>query len=181
MSVVGAGSAAAPRRGSRLAREAALHGDLVVGNFTDSRRNASLRALSMLEWALDRCPLAPFIMKVEDHVFVNVPNVLRFVEHHKYEVRTAWGSLAREAGGEYLRGDAYILTADLAGALLRRVWREAYSPHEARFVWRLLAGAAAAAAHEPGLAAPPPAPARALAVPRVPFKGALALWEQLYH
>ncbi|XP_001927603.1 beta-1,3-galactosyltransferase 4 [Sus scrofa] len=68
-----------PSGGSRendLARESAAHGDIVQAAFQDSYRNLTLKTLSGLNWADKHCPMARYILKTDDDVFVNVPELV---------------------------------------------------------------------------------------------------------
>lgn len=55
-----------------LLRESEAQGDLVQAAFQDSYRNLTLKTLSGLNWADKHCPVARYILKTDDDVFVNV-------------------------------------------------------------------------------------------------------------
>lgn len=59
-----------------LAREAAAQGDILQAAFQDSYRNLTLKTLSGLNWAEKHCPKARYILKTDDDVFVNVPELV---------------------------------------------------------------------------------------------------------
>ncbi|XP_066131039.1 beta-1,3-galactosyltransferase 4 isoform X1 [Saccopteryx bilineata] len=68
-----------PTQGSRddlLARESAAQGDILQAAFQDSYRNLTLKTLSGLNWADRHCPMARYILKTDDDVFVNVPELV---------------------------------------------------------------------------------------------------------
>ncbi|KAM7136194.1 beta-1,3-galactosyltransferase 4 isoform 1-T1 [Molossus nigricans] len=59
-----------------LAQEAAAQGDILQAAFQDSYRNLTLKTLSGLNWAEKHCPKARYILKTDDDVFVNVPELV---------------------------------------------------------------------------------------------------------
>ncbi len=54
-----------------VAAENARQGDLVLGNFEDTYRNLSYKAVMMLRWTSAHCSSAKFLLKVDADVFVN--------------------------------------------------------------------------------------------------------------
>uniref|UniRef100_A0A8C9JC21 Hexosyltransferase n=1 Tax=Panthera tigris altaica TaxID=74533 RepID=A0A8C9JC21_PANTA len=59
-----------------LAREAATRGDILQAAFRDSYRNLTLKTLIGLSWAYKHCSMARYILKTDDDVFVNVPELV---------------------------------------------------------------------------------------------------------
>ncbi|XP_006738129.1 beta-1,3-galactosyltransferase 4 [Leptonychotes weddellii] len=59
-----------------LVREAAAQGDILQAAFRDSYRNLTLKTLSGLNWANKHCSMARYILKTDDDVFVNVPELV---------------------------------------------------------------------------------------------------------
>ncbi|KAK2492330.1 hypothetical protein MC885_010553 [Smutsia gigantea] len=59
-----------------LAQESATQGDILQAAFLDSYRNLTLKTLSGLNWADKHCPMARYILKTDDDVFVNVPELV---------------------------------------------------------------------------------------------------------
>ena len=53
-------------------KENECFGDIVQGNFVDSYRNLTHKAVLGLRWVTEHCRQAKFIVKVDDDVFVNV-------------------------------------------------------------------------------------------------------------
>ncbi|XP_037075434.1 beta-1,3-galactosyltransferase 4-like, partial [Pollicipes pollicipes] len=64
---------------ARLMREHAEHGDIVQGNFVDSYRNLTLKTTCMLEWVSRFCSRASLVLKVDEDVFLHIPNLLSFL------------------------------------------------------------------------------------------------------
>ncbi|XP_008580051.1 PREDICTED: beta-1,3-galactosyltransferase 4 [Galeopterus variegatus] len=61
---------------NELARESAAQGDILQAAFQDSYRNLTLKTLSGLNWANKHCPMARYILKTDDDVYVNVPELV---------------------------------------------------------------------------------------------------------
>ncbi|XP_004617782.2 beta-1,3-galactosyltransferase 4 [Sorex araneus] len=59
-----------------LQQEAAARGDILQAAFVDTYRNLTLKTLSGLTWADRHCPAARYILKTDDDVFVNVPELV---------------------------------------------------------------------------------------------------------
>ncbi|KAM6183191.1 beta-1,3-galactosyltransferase 4 [Erethizon dorsatum] len=59
-----------------LARESAARGDVVQAAFRDAYRNLTLKTLVGLNWASTHCPEARYILKTDDDVYVNVPELV---------------------------------------------------------------------------------------------------------
>ncbi|XP_042238938.1 beta-1,3-galactosyltransferase 1-like isoform X2 [Homarus americanus] len=57
--------------------ESRIYGDIVVEEFVDSYTNLTLKSVFMLKWVHNNCPGAKFVMKVDDDIFLNVPNLQR--------------------------------------------------------------------------------------------------------
>ncbi|XP_041356771.1 beta-1,3-galactosyltransferase 1-like [Gigantopelta aegis] len=58
--------------------EAAAYGDIVQGDFIDSFKNKSMKALTCLKWINDYCIHAKYVIKADDSIFVNI---FKVVEH----------------------------------------------------------------------------------------------------
>lgn len=156
--VIGAPS---PALHPALDAEDQLYGDIIVGNSVDTYSNLTLKTLSMLEWAGTHCAHAPWLLKTDDDVFVNVPHLLEFVSEPERAVasRAVWGEVChhrhktreighkcylstRFPGGmlpDYAAGDAYLLTADSIRPLLEAAPAEPYVHREDVFVTGMLA------------------------------------------
>ncbi|XP_071087835.1 lactosylceramide 1,3-N-acetyl-beta-D-glucosaminyltransferase-like isoform X2 [Haliotis cracherodii] len=56
----------------RLNNENTVYGDLVQGDFTDSFRNLTYKALTAIKWINDNCAQARYVIKSDDDMFVNM-------------------------------------------------------------------------------------------------------------
>ncbi|NXP42902.1 B3GT4 galactosyltransferase, partial [Leiothrix lutea] len=63
----------------RLLAESRQRGDILQGDFRDSYANLTLKTLLLLRWARACCPGAPFLLKADDDVFLNVPAVATYL------------------------------------------------------------------------------------------------------
>lgn len=79
-----------------LVTESEVYGDIIQGNFVDSYNNLTLKTLSMLEWVNTYCYRAHFLLKTDDDMFINVDQLLKFVEHVWNIPRTIYGRLAEK-------------------------------------------------------------------------------------
>ncbi|CAM1313988.1 Uncharacterised protein g6403 [Pycnogonum litorale] len=64
---------------TRLIKEAEEYKDIVIQEYKDSYRNLTLKAMSWLQWVVQYCPQAAYILKTDDDVFVNTFQVFKFL------------------------------------------------------------------------------------------------------
>jgi len=62
--------------------EFARHGDLVQGNFVDSYKNLTLKAVMGLRWMSQYCSEAPFAIKTDDDTFLNIFEMVRLMQEN---------------------------------------------------------------------------------------------------
>ena len=70
-----------------LEKEAEEYEDILQGDFQDSFRNLTLKDIMFLGWQQIYCPKVQFIFKGDDDVFVNIFNVMRYVESQNITVQ----------------------------------------------------------------------------------------------
>ncbi|XP_037375411.1 beta-1,3-galactosyltransferase 4 isoform X1 [Talpa occidentalis] len=88
-----------------LALESEAHGDIVQAAFQDSYRNLTLKTLSGLNWAEKHCPMARYILKTDDDVFVNVPELVsELLRREGHSQRWQRGQGGLEVGHEQWEG-----------------------------------------------------------------------------
>ncbi|NXC01430.1 B3GT4 galactosyltransferase, partial [Orthonyx spaldingii] len=134
------GSPASPRWQRELQRESRQHGDMLQGDFGDSYANLTRKTLLLLRWARACCDAAPFLLKADDDVFVNVPAIATHLATwpgapaRLYLGRVHWrvspnraprsrhhvpeALYAGRAFPPYCSGTAYVLSRQAATALL---------------------------------------------------------------
>ncbi|NXT72789.1 B3GT5 galactosyltransferase, partial [Chaetops frenatus] len=69
------GTGGSPWRQREVLREWRRHGDILQGDFPDTYANLTWKTLLLLRWARACCAGAPFLLKADDDVFVNVAAV----------------------------------------------------------------------------------------------------------
>ncbi|XP_048006374.1 beta-1,3-galactosyltransferase 4-like isoform X2 [Leguminivora glycinivorella] len=84
--------ASPPHLRDAILREDSCHRDLIEARFVDAYHNLPLKSLSMLEWFATYCPLAPHLFKTDDDMFVNIEQLLLFIEEHNTR-NTIWGQV----------------------------------------------------------------------------------------
>lgn len=147
-----------------VADEAAEHGDILVEDFLDTYHNLTLKTLFILKWAVAHCPMATYLLKVDDDVLVNVHGVSRLLSE---AAGHSWGLVGHVYHGrphrwrlphpqwylphwlhpeaalpDYLTGPSYAVAGWALPALLRAALETPLLPLEDVFV----TGAAARAA-----------------------------------
>ncbi|XP_056396385.1 beta-1,3-galactosyltransferase 4 [Hyla sarda] len=68
-----------PEERAALVHEAVTHRDIIQANFTDSYRNLTLKTVTGLTWALQKCKGAQYVLKTDDDVFVNTVYMTQFL------------------------------------------------------------------------------------------------------
>ena len=102
-------------------REAEEYGDIVQACFHDAYHNNTLKTMSGLRWATERCADAEHTLFVDDDVYISVPNVLRLAAQ-RAEYPTPEGSAAAAAAAP--QPDSSLLVGHVFPAS---------SPHRHRF------------------------------------------------
>jgi hypothetical protein len=77
------GRSASDNINSEIDNEAARHGDIMQGNFTDTYLNLPFKPLAWLPWINNNCLNAKLLIKVDDDVVVNTRRVLDFVKTNR--------------------------------------------------------------------------------------------------
>ncbi|XP_050732827.1 beta-1,3-galactosyltransferase 1-like isoform X2 [Eriocheir sinensis] len=118
--------------------ESRLFGDILVEDFIDSYTNLTLKTVFMLKWAQQHCSKAQYIMKVDDDIFLNVPNLQQSLLNKTTSplmtgslicgarpIHNQWSKwytpryMFREGKyPNYLSGTGYVMSGDLVKPLL---------------------------------------------------------------
>jgi hypothetical protein len=64
----------------KMELEMNLYDDILLANFKDSYKNLTLKTMAMLEWTSSYCSKADYLLKADDDMFINVGNLLKFIE-----------------------------------------------------------------------------------------------------
>ncbi|XP_063393180.1 beta-1,3-galactosyltransferase 2-like [Cydia fagiglandana] len=151
--------------------EDARYHDLIEGRFEDTYQNLPLKSLSMLEWFATYCPLAPHLFKTDDDMFVNIEQLLGFIEDHN-STNTIWGEMLENIkpsrdkrfkysvpeeeypGARYptfANGHGYLVSGDAVPALLDVAPGARFVRLEDVFIGVLAGRAGVRVAHAPAL------------------------------
>ena len=121
--------------------------DIVQANFVDHYNNLTLKSLATLEWADTFCPQAKFVFKADDDLFVNVDNLMEFIEYHQDERSIIYGNLVSNPRPErnpesvfyvsqavwdqpmfpqYMGGPMYLISRDAVCGIFQSLMRRPY-------------------------------------------------------
>ncbi|XP_061723581.1 beta-1,3-galactosyltransferase 5-like [Cydia pomonella] len=163
--------ASPPHLRKAILNEDARYQDLIEARFEDTYLNLPLKSLSMLEWFTAYCPLAPHYFKTDDDMFVNIEQLLSFIEDHN-STNTIWGEVLEDIKPPrdkrfkyfvpkeeypesryptYAVGHGYLVSGDAAPALLRVAPGARFVRLEDVFMGVLAARAGVRVAHSPEL------------------------------
>ncbi|KAL4230796.1 hypothetical protein ACF0H5_011171 [Mactra antiquata] len=71
-----------------LETESDLYKDIVQGNFTDTYRNLTYKAITGLRWVTENCPKAMYVLKTDDDIVVDIHRVVRLMRSY---IENKWG------------------------------------------------------------------------------------------
>lgn len=77
------GKPESPSLQKRIFAENAKHNDIIQGNFADTYHNLTYKHTMLLKWFDSYCPKVKHLIKSDDDVYVNVPNVFRYLDDNK--------------------------------------------------------------------------------------------------
>ena len=122
-----------------LENENELHKDILQGNFTDTYRNLTYKAITGLRWVSDYCSHAVYVLKTDDDIVVDIHRVVRlmrsYIEHKwgkknlligyiwphmnvERNVNSKWYTSEEEFPKDYFlkycSGSAFIMSTDVA-------------------------------------------------------------------
>ncbi|KAH9367871.1 hypothetical protein HPB48_021480 [Haemaphysalis longicornis] len=128
----------------RVEEESIAHRDIIQGEFLDSYYNLTLKTIHLLKWASERCPQTRYVVKTDDDIYVNVPNLIAYLRESASDSRFLAGKLVTgekparnpfikfyvhprlypaDEFPDYLSGSGYVMSIDVAAALLRTAMR----------------------------------------------------------
>ncbi|NXF02852.1 B3GL1 acetylgalactosaminyltransferase, partial [Smithornis capensis] len=59
--------------------ESILYGDIIQQDFMDTYNNLTLKTIMAFQWVTEFCPNVRFLMKTDVDVFINTPNLVKFL------------------------------------------------------------------------------------------------------
>jgi hypothetical protein len=159
------GQANQPNITASLLKETALYKDVITANFQDSYQNLTLKSMAMLEWTSSHCSKAEYLLKADDDMFINVDNLLEFIdkldrsrselkiyghlvtagEPDRNETSKFFLSYDQFSGNtfpDYVTGPAYLFSSTLiAPSFFEKGMESRFNPMEDVFVTGVLAEA----------------------------------------
>ena len=76
------GRSSNPKINHLVIQEAAVHKDIVIGNFNDTFRNLYKKMILSIEWPLEQNCSASYVLKTDEDCFVNVGNLLHWLNSY---------------------------------------------------------------------------------------------------
>lgn len=67
---------------ANIERENQKYGDIIQENFLDTYNNLTIKSTMMLKWVDSQCQSVKFVMKTDDDMFVNVPNLIQYLNRN---------------------------------------------------------------------------------------------------
>lgn len=139
--------------------ESRVHGDIVHADFTESYRNLTRKMLLVLKWVSIYCSDVDFVMKVDEDVFVNIPQLAKELHRRPYGVKGAvygyinvhssvrrkgkWGVSKDEFPlthyPNYASGNSYVISGNIIPRMFMTSEYLPYMPIEDAFITGCLA------------------------------------------
>lgn len=123
----------------QLEHEYLEHSDIIQQNFVDSYQNLTLKSVMLLKWVSEFCPNVQFVLKTDDDMYVNVPNLVYSLSRFPIKSNVIYGVLFKKAKPDrnprakwyvpknqfdgnvfpdYLSGTGYVMSRDVVPKLL---------------------------------------------------------------
>lgn len=68
--------------------ESELYKDIIQGNFTDTYRNLTYKAITGLRWVTENCPDVMYVLKTDDDIVVDIHRIVRLMRSY---IENKWG------------------------------------------------------------------------------------------
>lgn len=92
-----------------LITESTSFSDLIITNFKDDIKNQTFIAIAMMQWVTEYCPKVNFLLKVDDHMYVNMPRLFHFMNNTDEEENAIYGELRQLAEPDRQRSSIYFV------------------------------------------------------------------------
>lgn len=123
----------------QLKQESTKYGDIIQQDFVDSYQNLTLKSIMLLRWVNEYCPNVQYVLKTDDDMYINVPNLLTTLIRLPVKSNVMYGVLFRKATPnrhpsakwfvpknqfegdmfpDYLSGTGYVMSRDVVPKLL---------------------------------------------------------------
>ena len=142
----------------RLLSESNKYQDIVIADFHDSYKNLTRKVLTGLKWVTEYCAGAKYILKVDDDIFMHIPNLIDMLEQipanskggiygfmytnnkanrkGKYAVSNAEYPMSKYP--QYMGGNSYVISNNIARQLLMASQYMPYLSIEDAFITGIL-------------------------------------------
>ncbi|ALC43365.1 CG11357 [Drosophila busckii] len=118
-----------------LKHENARHKDMVQGNFQDAYRNMTYKHVMALKWFTQNCAQAQLLIKVDDDVFVNTPQLIKLLREPNSNQTTATSGTALRMLLQQRRD--LMFCRPVSGSRVKRSyrskWRVSFSEYAASY------------------------------------------------
>lgn len=142
-----------------IRNESRTHGDMVYADFQESYRNLTRKMLIALKWVSVYCSDVDFVLKVDEDVFVNIPQLAKELHRRPYSVKGAvygyinvqssvrrmgkWGVSLEEFPlshyPNYASGNSYVISGNIVPRMFMISEYLPYMPIEDAFITGCLA------------------------------------------
>ncbi|XP_071114807.1 beta-1,3-galactosyltransferase 1-like [Haliotis cracherodii] len=155
------GGSRSPKNRALLKNESRAFKDMIQKDFVDSYMNLTLKSLSMLEWVTHYCSSSKFMLKADDDMYINLPNLIKalhgpkrdmFIMGHLHDKgkpvrdkRSKWfiprNIYGRNSYPPFTVGVAYSMTTKAARRLYVKAQTMSFFPMEDVFLTGIVASA----------------------------------------
>ncbi|XP_033759299.1 beta-1,3-galactosyltransferase 1-like [Pecten maximus] len=85
------GAPSSPAMDKAVKEEFDIHQDILQEDFKDAYSNLTYKTMMAFKWASTKCKDAKFVMKTDDDMYVNIPNILTTLKTNKDKLQTRVG------------------------------------------------------------------------------------------
>ncbi|XP_021362338.1 beta-1,3-galactosyltransferase 1-like [Mizuhopecten yessoensis] len=90
------GAPADPNMNKIVKEEFDIFKDILQEDFKDAYSNLTYKTMMAYKWASTKCKDAKFVMKTDDDMYVNIPNILTTLKNHKEKLQTQVGGACHQ-------------------------------------------------------------------------------------
>jgi len=120
-----------------ILRESGEHGDIIQEDFIDSYENLTYKSISLLRWTSTFCNHTQYVLKIDDDIFINIPNLIKMLKHRNitnaiigsqfvnvrpiHDKNSKWYAPREQYKGKYFppytSGTNYVISGDIVTKL----------------------------------------------------------------
>ncbi|XP_033758670.1 beta-1,3-galactosyltransferase 1-like [Pecten maximus] len=90
------GAPADPNMDKIVREEFDIFKDILQEDFKDAYSNLTYKTMMAYKWASTKCKDAKFVMKTDDDMYVNIPNIMTTLKNHKEKLQTSVGGACHQ-------------------------------------------------------------------------------------